>query len=260
MKKLKCENNHFYDGDKYAVCPHCKAILIEENNPKKEKKESSGWRMFRKKTSSDEIEHTVLLSVQDKKSSETEISECSKEPDISNSNDLRKNNTEQPYLERAKPAEEQARERERNNGQSLLEQVEQVTKSSEPKTVGMWGSNINKEPVVGWLVCVQGSNQGESFELKAGKNSIGRSAMMDVIIEKDTKISRDKHSVLMYDPKSKKYFMLPNEGTGMVYKNDEILMMPTELYANDILTIGDSRLLFVPLCGERFTWDEWIES
>jgi hypothetical protein len=31
MKLTKCENNHFYDADKFRLCPHCTHTPKEEH-------------------------------------------------------------------------------------------------------------------------------------------------------------------------------------------------------------------------------------
>ena len=44
----------------------------------------------------------------------------------------------------------------------------------------------------------------------------------------------------------------------MLRVNDspEPVMMTVRLKAYDVLTIGSTKLMFVPLCGEQFSWDE----
>ena len=39
-------------------------------------------------------------------------------------------------------------------------------------TVGYYSRVIGVEPVVGWLVCIEGEYRGESFKLKSGRNFI----------------------------------------------------------------------------------------
>ena len=37
-------------------------------------------------------------------------------------------------------------------------------------------------------------------------------------------------------------------------RNDKLVLNPVELKTMDLLNIGDTKLMFVPLCGEQFHW------
>ena len=125
------------------------------------------------------------------------------------------------------------------------------------KTVGIY-ADAETEPVVGWLVCIKGDEcQGESFNLKAGKNMIGRGAGMDVMIPEPT-VSRDKHAVITYEPKKRIFLIQPGDGNGMVYLNDELLMTFSEIKSRDIIQLGEAMFMFYPFCGPEFTWDDYI--
>src|ERR1700674_3634784 len=50
------------------------------------------------------------------------------------------------------------------------------------KTVGLKPKELGFDPVVGWLVCIEGPDMGSSYKLFMGKNSIGRSEQMKVPI------------------------------------------------------------------------------
>jgi len=43
---------------------------------------------------------------------------------------------------------------------------------------------------------------------------------------------------------------------GLAYLNDEAVYVPTELQPYNVITLGKSRFLFVPLCGTNFSWDD----
>lgn len=118
--------------------------------------------------------------------------------------------------------------------------------------VGMEGFT----PVVGWLVCVDGPAEGMDYRIRAGYNFIGRSENMDICILGDNNISRDRHAMIAYDPQEKVYFFGPADGKSILRKNDKMVMAPTELAAYDVLRIGSTKLMFVPLCGEHFNWKE----
>ncbi len=111
-------------------------------------------------------------------------------------------------------------------------------------------------PVVGWLVCIEGADRGNDYRIRIGYNQIGRGENMDICIRGDVQISREKHALIAYDDKEKVFFFGPSEGRNIVRLNGKLVMIPTQLQPYDILTIGESRLIFVPLCGEHFEWDD----
>ena len=40
------------------------------------------------------------------------------------------------------------------------------------------------------------------------------------------------------------------------YINGQVLLMRLELQNRDILQVGDIKLMFIPLCGPDFAWQE----
>ncbi|MCC8082329.1 MAG: hypothetical protein LIO80_10060 [Lachnospiraceae bacterium] len=133
-----------------------------------------------------------------------------------------------------------------NNG--VLDYPDDVTQPITPnQTEGF-------NPVVGWLVCTDGPDRGNDHRIRAGYNQIGRAEYMDICIRGDYNISREKHALIAYDDQEKTFFFGPSEGKNIVRLNDRMVMMPTEIHPYDILTVGSSKLIFVPLCGEHFDW------
>jgi len=110
-------------------------------------------------------------------------------------------------------------------------------------------------PVTGWLVCTEGPTKGKDYRIQAGYNYIGRSESMTICIPDQT-ISRERHAMIGYDHKNKIFKFAPYMGENAVEVNGEMIMGSVQLSAYDVLTIGNTKLLFVPLCGERFSWDE----
>jgi len=111
-------------------------------------------------------------------------------------------------------------------------------------------------PVTGWLVCTEGPAKGMDYRIRAGYNYIGRSEHMDICIRGDLQISREKHALIAYDHQERVFFFGPADGKSLVRINGKMVMNPTQLNAYDVISIGETKLLFVPLCGERFNWDE----
>lgn len=111
-------------------------------------------------------------------------------------------------------------------------------------------------PVVGWLVCVDGVCRGQDFRIHADNNYIGRSPSMDICIAGDNTISRENHAIIAYDTREKVFYFAPGSGRGIVRLNNKAVLMMSELKAYDRIEIGRSILMFVPLCGEQFSWEE----
>lgn len=112
-----------------------------------------------------------------------------------------------------------------------------------------------EDPVVGWVVIVEGPGQGASITLGYGMNSIGRAPSERICLDfGDTQISRTNHAALTYDPRGKKYFVAHGGGKNLTYLADEPVLMPVELKGGEEIMIGDTKLRFVPFCGADFDW------
>lgn len=57
-----------------------------------------------------------------------------------------------------------------------------------------------------------------------------------------------------HDPRSNVYLAQPGSSKELFYVNDKLVLNPIELKAMDQLSIGDTKLMFVPLCSEKFHW------
>ena len=111
-------------------------------------------------------------------------------------------------------------------------------------------------PVVGWLVCIDGPAKGRDYRIHSQYNYIGRAQHMDICISGDDCISAERAAVLAYDSEEKFFSFGPSMGHNVVRVNGKMLMNAVVLNAYDELTIGKTKLLFVPLCGERFDWND----
>jgi hypothetical protein len=109
-------------------------------------------------------------------------------------------------------------------------------------------------PVVGWLVCLDGPDRGQDYRLHSEKNYIGRAPEMDVVILNDNTVSRDKHGVVVFDPKKQSFWVLAGEAKGLVYLNGELVQTPMRMNRDDVLELGQTKLVLVPFCGEKYSW------
>ena len=77
---------------------------------------------------------------------------------------------------------------------------------------------------------------------------------MDICLMGDNTVSRSSHAVVVYDPRGNVYLAQPGESKELLYINDKLVLNTVELKPMDILSLGDTKLMFVPLCGEAFHW------
>lgn len=222
MKEIKrltrCEKGHFYDAGKYEVCPHCENTgLIPPTK----------W----------ETDAQPLPSTDD-------FSELPQTPEKA---------VEGISPDLFVPV---------TDTEDLFEQAPAVSVSSvsaeapdDSRTVHFYQKTLGTEPVVGWLVCISGVHFGQDFRLKSGRNFLGRGGTMDICLSGDSAVSRDRHMIVTYDPKGNSFFAQPGDTSSeLSYLNDKPLLEATALQSGDKLTVGESELVFVPFCGESFTW------
>ena len=111
------------------------------------------------------------------------------------------------------------------------------------------------DPVVGWLVVVDGPGRGASLALGYGNNRIGRAKTENVSIDfGDEQISRENHATVTYDGKHHRFYVQQGASRNLVYVNDEPVMVPLELKGGEDLLLGQTKLRFVPFCGKDFDW------
>lgn len=254
MNRVICVKGHFYDGDKYEECPHCAAgveavkqdpfsIRHSEMEEEKPKRDKHGFFHRKDKKVKEEKgspvsahEKTVLLQEEDNKAEE----------------EAEQHGEQKQYSQPGNPPE--SNEKSQSLSAAFAVSAQTSEKSDEGKTVGYF-SKGKIEPPTGYLICVAGEDYGMGFPLKTGNNSIGRSVSMDVVIM-DEKVSREKQAFVMYEPRKREFYMKPGEGTGLCYLNDELVLEPVKMKAFDLILLGDTKLMLVPVCCERFSWDE----
>lgn len=127
-------------------------------------------------------------------------------------------------------------------------------------TVGIMKKKMGLEPVVGWLVCVDGKDKGKDYKLWGRINTIGSSEKMDVCIKGDPSISREDHARLGYEPKHSSYHLIPAASKNPIYLNEQVVYTPMQLSAYDVLEFGETKLIFVPLCSSRFNWEDGVKD
>lgn len=227
MKFKRCEFGHYYDPSKYDRCPHCFA-------------RSSGV----------EAEYTVAKRPVDER--------------VMQAYDLDDYDAPAPSPRAAaaapvapvapQPAARQPVER--PAAPVAPAAPAPMPEAEDSVTVARLARDTGINPPVGWLVQITGANKGKAYEVHAERNTIGRSSAMDICLKGDLGVSRDTNGVLSYNPRNRSFHLIPGEGKAILYVNGQELLSPQELNAYDCIEISETALLFVPLCGERFAWED----
>lgn len=176
--------------------------------------------------------------------------------------------------DRPEPEPEQVKEH------SLYSTVKQASATADGKTMSYFSALEDKNaanpgpaaqaqsaPVgrpaelnVGWLVCIGGPHFGCVFNIYAGMNALGRSESNKIVLNADNAVSREKHSLISYEPKHKNFYIKPGDSSGLTYVNDEYVTENRMLHVNDIIEVGQTKLLFIPLCSDAFSWEKYIAA
>ncbi len=242
MRLCKCERGHFYDQDKNPVCPHCAQMeaqeVIAEDDPTTaytEEASPEDLPYFNEDIDSSNYgaENDVYVE-EEYEEYETEYSDENEVPE-----------TEQNY-----------------------EEYDDCTVAFVDEMVNEVAAEMSEEEdikrpsalCVGWLVALNGAHVGQDFRLKTGKNFIGRGENMDIALTGDKSVSRDRHAIIIYEPRKHTYLIQPGESSGLVYRNDDLVLDPVQIEAHDKITVGDVDLLFIPLCSENFNWENQLEN
>lgn len=142
------------------------------------------------------------------------------------------------------------------NGNQVQAEIKSE-QQEEDRTIsfGFFGMDSEQPPVTGWLVCIQGAQRGSDFRLHSGKNFLGRSPSMDIVLADDKTVSRDKHCSVVYDPKGNQFYLTPEKGN-IVLRNGNMVEKAEILQERDTLQLGETILQFIPFCQEDITWEE----
>lgn len=242
MNLKRCSNGHFYDVDKFATCPHCQGMSAGDEN-------MGATVMYTEAGTQQGVTipaTTAFTSDSTYAGGNDAWTAMPDSPTIPNSGMYDGNNFSSNKLE------------------SLVNTVKTDlpidVMEDDSVTQRFYPNDMKIEPVVGWLVCISGEDAGKSFILKSGRNFIGRSSSMDVVLAGDKSISREKHAILLYEPRKREFLAQPGESRELFYVNDEVILNTEKLNAYDKLLIGNTALLFIPFCGEKFAWEDIEEK
>lgn len=119
-----------------------------------------------------------------------------------------------------------------------------------------------QDPVVGWLVVVNGPGLGAFRPIFEGNNTLGRARTQRIAIDfGDDAISAEEQAYIRYDSSDRSFLLVPNLAkTNIVALNDRKPTAAVPLQAMDLITVGRTQLVFVPFCGAEFDWADLGET
>jgi hypothetical protein len=123
------------------------------------------------------------------------------------------------------------------------------------KTVAVMRKRIGFDPPVAFVVVVEGPHRGEHFQLRGGRSFVGRAADSDVALPSDDTVSREAHALISYDQKTNSFLIAPGTSRGLTYRGDHQVVGAESLEPYDVIEIGKTKAVFLPLCGPSFRWE-----
>lgn len=99
--------------------------------------------------------------------------------------------------------------------------------------------------LVGLLVCYDINPFGEVFKIYEGRNMIGRKATVDIVLSADSQISSE-HLIILYREAEGVFWAIDNNSSNGTYVNGAF-ENKAKLNPNDIITIGNTRLIFIAI-------------
>jgi hypothetical protein len=140
-------------------------------------------------------------------------------------------------------------------GLPAMSSNQQVSDDAVTRAAQMVPDSARIDPVVGWLVAIGGPEKGKDYRIRSENNTVGRGKDMYICISGDDSISRERHTVITFDPQRNAFHLSPGEGRGLVYLNGEAVLSHKQLAPFDEILLGKTKLKFVPFCGDKFKWE-----
>lgn len=218
MEVIRCNKGHFYDSEEYSTCPYCSGAAGGKS------------RMPEDIVPTDCFVHSGPVA--------------DLIPPTAPANTGSASRPTEPVDGRPK-------------GQKYpLTKMTDVQLSGKTTWIDSGMPSGGKADLVGWLVCVEGPSRGKDYHIRNQNNYIGRSANSDISIPDDSTISMDHSANIVYNYKNRSFFFSPMMGKNPVWVNEELVVNTVQLQAYDVLQVGVTKLMFVPLCSDRFDWNE----
>lgn len=105
----------------------------------------------------------------------------------------------------------------------------------------------------GWLICTDGPCRGQTFPCRTGRTAVGRDPETGIL---PPERSAEAAALVLCQPQTWAFWIQEGTGQEPVTLNDGPISVQAPLAAYDRLRIGTGEYVFLPLCGDRFHWDE----
>lgn len=251
MNMQMCNKGHFYDADVHAECPACSRSAEENAFPK------TGIVTDFPTTGSYMAKHTPLQENSYPKTSAVDnIS-----PEYPKTAPVSSASQEFP---RTAPIGGASQEFPKtapieDTSQSFPKTAPVGTAENVPKTAPVGGGQSPSfkgwNPILGWLVCVQGGKQGKDFRLTQETTYIGRAASNDVCLDFDEAISRDTAITITYIKQSRVFRLNAEQSKNPVLVNQSPVLTELYLRDRDVISVGNTQLKLVCFCDASFAWE-----
>lgn len=222
MDIKKCEKGHFYNGEKYASCPHCAEMQQDNtNNVVAESKVQYG-----------NMQITSKPFVRGYQVKEDMAETVAYRPPAHSGNTLSYESKQEDVYQPI-----------------ALNQLSDVS-PLQPQ---------NALPV-GWLVAVSGLAYGKQYPIFTCDNFIGSNIDNSICIKGDAYVLPEHHCTLSFDIQTQKVVLNMESSNGAVYLNNAPVTESCYLSHADWIQIGGSVYMFVELCREGFSWWQPMEQ
>ena len=130
--------------------------------------------------------------------------------------------------------------------------VQQNVQQNQQRMVQQPAPPRGNEPIVAWLVCVNGVERGKIFTIRDKLNIVGSAPNNDIVIHGEANIAPENHACIAYDSKSTACLLLPG-AKGIVNLNGVFNDYAQPLNTFDIITFGNSQYVYAPY-SEGLDW------
>lgn len=280
MKVIQCDHGHWYDADAYTKCPHCnpstgKIMPVSDSDRNNVQPPVSEEFSNRKVEPPVRNRGQFVDPIADTPIQEEPLKETKKTFSAFSQNGSSSFNDSKKEPAEKESDEAPSSEPMPSASTDLRKELQEISNSSVQKTMSYFGKvsqsmgspesphpaqqAMSIAPVVGWLVCIAGPHIGQSFNITAGKNSIGRGPDNDIVLSDDPTVSGNKHAWITYEAKHRNFILQAGDGRYPDLNGEQVLEGKI-LKAFDKIELGNTLLLFVNLCGDTFEWEDYLNK
>lgn len=105
-----------------------------------------------------------------------------------------------------------------------------------------------------FVIAIDGPMIGASYACYNEKTRIGRGKENEISLNRDGIVEEMPCAFITYDRFECKYSITPTDAGTVIRLNEEPIYEETALSLYDRISLGDTDLMFIPVCGEKFRW------